>query len=265
MTDDLLRKVVRRLSGGIFGAALLNGFVYEACLRARVRRPDIPVRAVELYGQCGEDLIVRSLLEAKALSDGADLSRQKYLEIGGNHPFATSGTYLLNASLGMSGVIVEANPKLIADLEKGRPSDVIVHAAIQTEALETVKLSVSNQSELSSIDRTFVQQWNNGEVGEASWIDVPALRINDLVRTHFDDRDPAYMSIDVEGLDLDLLRDFDFVLCRPWLVQAEPSDHHHRQNSDRMIDHMDSVDYELVARTAVNLIFRDRRTVRWAA
>ena len=63
----------------------MNSFVYDACLRSRVRRPDIRVRPVELYGQCGEDLIVRSLLEAKALSEGIELRHERYLDIGGNH------------------------------------------------------------------------------------------------------------------------------------------------------------------------------------
>ena len=246
------------------GATLLNGFVYEACLQARIRRPDIPVRAVEFYGQCGEDLIVQALLEARALSTGVSLAEQKYFEIGGNHPFATNSTFLLHRRLGMTGVIVEANPELISDLEKGRPNDTIVHGAVQTRALETVKLSVSNQNELSSIDRDFVLQWNDGEVGEARWIDVPALRINDLVREHFEDHTLAYMAIDVEGLDLDLLRDFDFEATRPWLVQAEPSEHHLPKNSERINEHMQSVGYGLIAKTDVNLIFCDQAPTRQA-
>ena len=233
----------------------MNGFVYDACRQTGIGRPDIPVHSVELYGQCGEDLIVRSLLEARAVRDGVDLRQQKYLDVGGNHPFATSNTFLLNKALGMVGVIVEANPELIADLEKGRPADTVVHGAVQTNASETVKLSVSNHSELSSIDRRFVLEWDRGEVGEARWIDVPALRINDVVREHFDGQAPVYLSIDVEGLDLDLLQDFDFSLYRPWIVQAEPSDHHRPGNSERIVNHMRSVGYGLVAMTKVNLIF----------
>ncbi len=215
---------------------------------------------MELYGQCGEDLIVRALLEAKALRDGIDLTQQKYLEIGGNHPFATSNTYLLNRDLGMTGVIVEANPELIGDLERGRPADIIVHGAVQEDAVETVKLSVSNKSELSSIDRRFVLQWQNGEIGEAKRIDVPALRINDVLWQYLDGDDLLYMSLDVEGIDLDVLQDFDFDLYRPWLVQAEPSDHHLPGNTDRIIEHMLTVGYEPVAKTAVNLIFCDQGT-----
>jgi hypothetical protein len=52
--------------------------------------PDIPVNAVEHYGQCSEDIIVRSLLRAIAIRKNVDLREKLYLEIGGNHPFATS-------------------------------------------------------------------------------------------------------------------------------------------------------------------------------
>lgn len=239
------------------GATSLNGFVYDACRRAGVGRPDIPVRAVEFYGQCGEDLIVQALLEARAITEGIDLRDRKYLDIGGNHPFATSNTFLLNSMLGMTGVIVEANPGLVDDLEKGRPHDTVVQGAVQTEARETVKLSVSNQSELSSIDRSFVLEWNSGTVGEAFRITVPALRINEIVEEYLGGEAPVYMSIDVEGLDLELLRDFDFERYRPWVVQAEPSDHHLPRNSERIIEYMQSVGYNLVAKTKVNLIFGD--------
>ncbi len=255
--DGLGNKIARRIVGGASGVTLLNSFVYDACRSARVGRPDIAVRAVEYYGQRAEDLIVEALLEATAKRSGVDLEACGYLEIGGNHPFATSNTYLLHRRLGMTGVIVEANPELIDDLEKGRPDDLVVHGAVQTEAVETVKLSISNQSELSSVDRTFVLGWKCGSVGESAWIDVPALRINDVVGQHFSDRTLAYLSIDVEGLDLALLRDLDFDRSRPWFVQAEPSDHHLPHNSERMIEFMDSTGYELVAKTEVNLIFRD--------
>jgi FkbM family methyltransferase len=237
----------------------LNAFVYDACLRYRIKWPDIPVRPVEFYGQCGEDLIVLCLLEAKALRDGVDLKFKRYLEIGGNHPFATSATFLLNRRLGMKGVIVEANPKLIADLKKGRPDDTIVHGAVQASDAKTVTLSVSRLSEISSLDRDFVLKWAQGSVGEAERVEVLALRMNQIIRECLNGESPCFLSIDVEGLDLTLLQDLDFAAYRPWFVQAEPSEGYVVGNTRAIIDHMESVGYVLIARTAVNLIFRDSR------
>lgn len=253
-----LTGLAKRCTGALWAASELNGFVYNACLRNGMRRPDIPVRPVELYGQCGEDLIVISLLTAKGLSEGVDLSKQKYLEIGGNHPFASSATFLLNKRLNMTGVIVEANPNLLEDLRNGRPNDIIVHGAVQDRDVNSVKLSISKLSEISSLDRTFVLEWANGSVGEAELIDVPALRMDQIVHDYLGDDAPCFLSIDVEGLDLVLLRDFDFRRYRPWFVQTEPSEGYIPGNTKGIIDYMQSANYELIAKTPINLIFGDR-------
>ena len=108
-----LKALARRSLSAFMGARELNSFVYKTYLRARVKWPDIPVKPVELYGQFGEDLIVLSLLEAKALTDRLDLKKERYLEIGGNHPFGTSATFLLKKHLEMIGVIVEAYSELV--------------------------------------------------------------------------------------------------------------------------------------------------------
>jgi hypothetical protein len=257
--DGLFHKALRRLVISVCGLLRLNGHVYDASIRHRVKWPNIPVRSQELYGQNGEDLIVASLLEARALSDGVDLGTERYLEIGGNHPFGTSATFLLHKRLKMRGILVEANANLIADLRKGRPDDVILHAAVQTMDVETAHLSISKLSEISSLNRDFVRNWAGGSVGEAAFVEVPAIRSGEIIRKYFDGKAPCFVSIDVEGLDLELLQDFDFNLYRPWIVQAEPSDSHFPGNTKKIIDHMRSVEYALVAMTGCNLIFRDLR------
>jgi FkbM family methyltransferase len=251
----VLKSIARRSLGLLWGARELNAFVYNACLRARVKWPDIPVPPVELYGQFGEDLIVLSILEARALNERLDLKNERYLEIGGNHPFATSATFLLNKRLGMTGVIVEANPRLISGLKRGRPNDVVVHAAVQDKDANTVTLSISKLSELSSLDRG----WTDGQAGQMELVDVPAVRINQIIKEYLGDVAPCFLSIDVEGLDLALLEDLDFNRYRPWLIQAEAPERYLPESTKHIIEYMRSDNYYLIARTAINLIFRDSR------
>jgi FkbM family methyltransferase len=258
MKRSRLERLIKSPANALWGALRLNSFVYNACLRERVRRPDIRVRLVELYGQCGDDIIVAAMLDAKATIRNTSLANERYLEIGGNHPFATSATYLLNRQLGMNGIIVEANPALIADLKKGRPRDVIVHAAVHDSDAGTARLSVSKLSEMSSLDRSMVLWWGDGSVGEAGLIEVPATRINRIVRDHMQNKAPCFMSIDVEGLDLRLLKDFDFERYRPWIVQVEYTDNFQPPgNSKEIIAWMRAAGYTLAARTNANLIFAD--------
>lgn len=233
-----------------------NTHVYEACQKHDVPIPDLPVRAVEVYGQCGEDIVVQSILEAKALLHSVDLSHRRYLEVGGLHPFSNSATYLLSQELGMTGVIVEANPDLLAQLRKGRPNDVIVHAAVHAGDAEWVTLWVPRYTAISSLDRSFVSRWGGHDL-ESRPVEVPATRINDIVRDHLDGQAPVFLSIDVEGIDWSLLTDFDFDSFRPWVVQVEPSDDHIPGNTERMVEYMRSAGYALVAKTWVNLLFVD--------
>jgi FkbM family methyltransferase len=256
MWQKLLKRFGITLANALWGVLQRNSFIYNACLRDGVRFPAIPVRPVEFYGQCGEDLIIASLLEAKAACDHTDLAKEKYLEIGGNHPFATSATYLLNRQFNMCGVIVDANPALIPELKKGRPQDVVVHAAIHDEATNVATLVLSKLDELSSLDQSVVQRWDRGTVGEAGTIEVPAMRINDVIKRYLDDAAPSFISIDVEGYDLRLLQDFDFSRYRPWFVQVEYFDNSYSPgNSREIIGYMRSVGYRLTAKTYVNLIF----------
>jgi FkbM family methyltransferase len=257
---SLSAKLTRAIVRTACAARNRNAFVYYETVRHRVPLPDLPVACVEHYGQCGEDVIVVALIAARAATDGVEPAGLRYLEIGGNHPFATSATFLLQARLGMTGVIVEANPKLIADLQKGRPRDLVLHAAVTDNDAPTATLSVSPYSELSSLDRNFSIDWSvRGQAPpRADQIrveEVPAIRVNELIDRHMSGASPCFVSIDIEGLDLRILRDFDFARFRPWFVQVEPSDDYVAGNSDDICRLMRSVGYRLVAKTNVNLIF----------
>jgi FkbM family methyltransferase len=236
----------------------MNVYAYEECASHNLRFPDLPVLFTEQFGQEGEDVIISAFIRALATRHKLSLQDETYLEVGGNHPIATSSTYLLAKTFGMRGVIVEANPKLVPDLERIRRGDTIIHGAVQDKDVETVALSISNANELSSVDRSFVLQWDNGKVGERGLLTVPAYRINRIMEEHFSAKAPLYMSIDIEGMDLAVLKDMDFAKFRPAVIQAEPSDHHIYENSRHMHEFMESKRYLLVARTNFNLVFVDR-------
>ena len=234
-----------------------NSFVYETCENLDVRFPDIEVLNQPHFGQCAEDLIVMSMLRALAARTGADLTQMRYLEIGANHPVSTSSTYLIHVGLGMTGVLVEANEALISDLERIRKHDVVVHAAVANTDAEFVELFVSNQDEISSLSKDFVDAWQDGAVGMAGVQNVRARRINSLMEEHFPTEAPAFMSVDVEGLDYEILSDFAFSRWRPYIIQAEPSDQFDQGNSKRIADLLKRNGYIIVASSDVNIIAVD--------
>ncbi len=239
-----------------------NSYVYNEIEAFSLSEPDIEVTMTEHFAQRGEDLIVAAILKALAQAHGLNLLDERYLEIGANHPIATSATYLLHKMLGMRGVLVEANTALIEELQKARPYDVIVNKAIHADDATQVKIFISNQSELSSLSEEFVEDWQGGAVGIKETLTIEACRMDALFDDHFGDHPPIYMSVDVESLDLVLLQDLNWKRWRPSVVQAEPSEHFIIDNGKHIIEFMTSIDYTLVAATDVNLIFVDGRKIR---
>ena len=238
-----------------------NPFVYDKTLSADIRSSNIPSVLDEHYAQCGEDLIILSLLRAMH-STGivADFSKYVCIEIGANHAFAGNNTYLIANQLGVRSILVEANPKLIRDLIKARPGDVVVHAAIVEGSQDTTDLFVSRFHELSSLNLDFVEDWHQGAVGLDERVQVPALTISELVEQYVPkEMEILFLSIDVEGMDLRLAKTINLSDLRPVFVQMEPSEHYSPGEGIRMIDFMQSQGYFLIAQTKVNLIFVDRR------
>jgi FkbM family methyltransferase len=236
---------------------MLNPFVYESIDAQSLGQPDIDVSLVRHFAQCAEDLIVASLLRALAAEHSLDLSIERYLEIGANHPIATSATYLLREEFGMRGVLVEANPTLIPDLQKVRGDDIIVNCAVITQNSNNIELFVSNKHEISSVSRDFVETWADGSARLSRVETVDAIRINALLTQYFNDRSPIFLSIDVEGLDFDLISDMDWRKWRPSIIQVEPSEHFIKKNATRIAEFLKTKGYFEVARTPVNQIFLD--------
>ena len=234
-----------------------NPFVYEKSLLADIKSATIPFMLEEHYGQCCEDLIVFSILRAlREQGKIPDWSNFYCLEIGANHAFAGSNSYLLNKYTGIPCILVEANPKLLPDLKRARPDATIIHSAVVANDSPNVDFFVSYHNEISSLNKEFVEKWHNGHIGLEEKINVPAIRLNDLLGKYVpQEKKIILLSIDIEGMDLEIAKDLDFNVWRPVIIQMEPSDQFHKDESSKMIKTMQQNGYILLARTRVNLIF----------
>jgi FkbM family methyltransferase len=154
----------------------------------------------------------------------------------------------------MNGIIVEPDPKLAATLRQHRPNDYIIEAAVVDSDEKELEFFVSSQNELSTLSQNFVEK-NHLNVQS---IKVKTIRVNDLLK-NFSNVDSLIMSIDVEGLDLRVLKDIDFNLYRPHIITIEPSEHIVPGTTSEIISFLKEKEYRLVAQNYVNLIFEDLR------
>lgn len=210
------------------------------------------------YSQNGEDIIIKDLFSR------IGIQKPTYLDIGANEPFLISNTYLLY-SKGSKGVCIEPNPYLFNKLKAKRKRDIHINAGVsfnmQTEAdFYQFPENASGLGTFSKEEALFWETTGNALVGKhkiKAVIRTPLVNINDIMGQYFTPH-PNLLSLDVEGLDLDILKTIDFgrfrteVICVETLGYAK--DNREIKNKP-LIDFLLSKDYFLYADTYINSIF----------
>ena len=95
---------------------------------------------------------------------------------------------------------------------------------------------------------------------------VDLVPIADLVRANFPDRRLDFVSIDVEGIDFEIVQNFDFDFVRPSVLCVETLEYRklgEQRKATEIIEAMTAHDYKVYADTFINTIFVDERL--WSA
>jgi FkbM family methyltransferase len=210
------------------------------------------------YAQSGEDLILAHLFYK------LNISRPTYIDIGANHPAFISNTYFFYLR-GSKGVCVEPNPVLFRKIKRTRPKDNVIHAGIGlTEQKEAdFYLFPYKAHGLSTFSKEHAEYWEKvgmkkvGKIKYEKVIKVPLIPINTLIKDTLG-KAPDFISLDVEGLDLEILQSLDYeryastVIC----VETLLYDMEQKESKDSaIIKFLESKGYEIYADTHVNTIF----------
>jgi hypothetical protein len=244
---------------------MLNPFVYDQLTKIDIeirQVPKIPVKLSPQYSQSGEDLIIQSLVYRLNYFKTGDhkksfeLDNLRYLEIGANHPIATSSTYLFYLQ-GALGLLVEPNPDLAHLLGIVRPKDDILEVACVDNDQLVGQLHISEASELSSLIPESPRRWiNTFRMDET--VSVTTAHINNVAKIFWEkctDSNSTFLSIDCEGLDFRLLSALDLKSFPFDIIQIEPSEPLTPKNLEKIEVGLLKNGYALILLTEVNAIF----------
>jgi len=138
-----------------------------------------------------------------------------FVEVGANRPQWASQTGHLE-TLGWSGVLIEPQPNLAVELKRQRSAKVFAVACSTPEnAGQRLRLHVAGA--LSSLDR---ERMAPGAVPERV-IEVPARTLDDILREAQAPVGFDFLSVDVEGHELEVLGGFDLARWQPRLILLE--------------------------------------------
>ena len=209
------------------------------------------------YSQTGEDRIVKFVLDA------LDVKEPRYLDIGAHHPQKLSNTFLFYQA-GASGVLVEPNPAFAELVRATRPRDKCLNVGMAGKSGVDVPFYVMASDTLSTFSKAEADRMVaecRQEICEVRKLEV--LSVADVLDTHFP-TGVDYVSMDVEGLELELLEGFDFEKNRPAVLCIETLSYAidgTGKKADDVISFLIDHRYTVHADTHINTIFVERE--RW--
>ena len=163
-----------------------------------------------------------------------------FLEFGATDGFSLSNTYLLENSYEWKGVLAEPSPQWHESLNKNRPNCKIINDCIYSESGKSLDFFVSNTGVLSTIEEfkhsDLKSMPGNSKIRNSGGYStkVSSISLNDVFIKYFNSSPIDYMSIDTEGSELEILRNFDFKKFGPSILTVE----HNHSDEERIIDEL---------------------------
>ena len=199
------------------------------------------------YAQHGDDIVIRAVFA------NLGINNPSYLDIGAHHPTNISNTKLFYDA-GSRGINVEANPNLFQRFMVERPHDVNLNFGVGSESGFMDFYMIDEHSGRNSFDYETVSTFV-AENPQFSITEVRTLPVMTVAQILHNRAIPDFLTIDVEGLDYDILKSIDFkrypfkVIC----VEVGGSDQINYADAVSML--LENNGYFSLIRCGANLIF----------
>jgi FkbM family methyltransferase len=164
----------------------------------------------------GEDRVIYKLLIGK-------ISRQTpglYVDIGCAGPYQNSNTILLYL-MGWSGIAVDPNPVFTESFRKYRPQDRAIHAAVGPTSKDVFFAAHQRFEERGRVVDSMDALSNDPDYREP--VAIPCHTLAEIFEKNLPvpDAEIDFLDVDVEGMDLEILKSNDWSRFQPRLICVE--------------------------------------------
>jgi FkbM family methyltransferase len=165
------------------------------------------------FSQEGEDLTLERIFENQNYGF--------YIDVGAHHPQRFSNTYKFYL-MGWRGINIDAMPESMKLFEELRPEDINIEAAISNSS-EEMTYYMFNEPALNGFSKQLANTWD--KLQEYKIIDrklIKTLKLSEVLDKYLPTGQPInFLSIDVEGLDYQVLLSNDWSKYRPKVLLVE--------------------------------------------
>ena len=162
------------------------------------------------YSFSGVDVVIGNIFR--------DKDRGLYIDVGCQHPIKNNNTYILNKK-GWKGINIDLDKDNIDLFNISRPNDENINIAISNKISEVELFFYHKKSPINTIDKK-TSNYQQAKVTEIKKVNTNTLD-NVISNTKFKNSKFDFLSVDVEGHELQVLEGFDFNLYSPDVIVVE--------------------------------------------
>ena len=156
------------------------------------------------FGGC--DLLIDYIFKSK--------KKGFYLDVGCQHPVSNNNTYLLYKR-GWSGINIDLDPKNIRLFNLERPNEINICKCVSSNNSKKDLFFFHPGSPINSLEKKTIKNKSNFSLKKIKTFTLNSILQDQKIR-HID-----YFNLDVEGHEIDILKNFDIKYYKPKVISVE--------------------------------------------
>jgi len=235
----------------ILNFALKNRKLYKLYLYYNLYLRNFKYLVRNNFSQVDEDIFIKKYFSKK---------KGFYIDLGCHHPFRDNNTYLLYKS-GWSGLNIDLNQISIDLFKIIRPRDINICALI-SDVKGKIEYFVPNENPISSeittsqkfskdLEKRHGNSYKSFIANSTTWDEIEKK-----YKIKFETVD--LLKVDLEGIDLKILKSIDIKKLNPKLVMVE-APHFEKLVRKQIISFLESKDYKIIYDNTLNIIFENSK------
>jgi FkbM family methyltransferase len=207
------------------------------------------------YSQDGEDVVLASFYENAKYYHGF------YVDIGAHHPVRFSNTWMFYRK-GWRGINIDPTPGSMLPFKFMRRKDINLEIGIGQKS-ETILFHCFNEPALNTFDIDLANERNTGKPYKiVKIIEVQTEPLSNILNKFLPKgKQIDFLTIDVEGLDLQVLQSNDWEKYSPMYVLVEDIDFNLSVlDSSPIYNYLSQKGYEIVSVLKRTIIYKKQHT-----
>lgn len=194
------------------------------------------------FSKAGDDIQLMKLINNRV--PGA------YVDIGSWHPINASNTYYFYLR-NWKGICIDPNPELKLLYNQFRPKDNFINAGIGMSNTY-MEYFMLEESSMNTFSLDFIEK-HHLESKIIKKITVPLYSLKEILDQSLDKNDRLdFFDIDVEGLDLEVLKTNDWVKYRPKVIVIETDISIKADVNSDIVKYLEIQNYRLIGKSIIS-------------